>query len=116
VSTLFDNLFLTLSKVQDDIEGSPLDSDNPMLESLQKQFSSGLCGIWDVWEPLRVTPGDIGVMDKGRDSKRPQFCKFTNVAQEIADMYAVKRDVYYWPGTLWSRDILPDGMIRWVIL
>jgi hypothetical protein len=98
--------------VQDDIEGSPLDGDNPMLESLQKRFSSGLCGIWDVWESLGVAPGDIGVMDKGKDPKQPQFRKFTNVAQEIADVYTEKRDVVYWPETLWSRDTLPDGMIR----
>ncbi|KAJ7762629.1 hypothetical protein B0H16DRAFT_1529436 [Mycena metata] len=81
-----DQMFRKLTQetkvVQDDIELLVRGSNNPLLDSMQR-YSSSLCAVWDLWDLLPMTPGDLGVMVPGEDPKRPCFQKIGNVADKI---------------------------------
>ncbi|KAF7341022.1 hypothetical protein MSAN_02087900 [Mycena sanguinolenta] len=58
------------------------ENSNPLLDSLQ-HYSSSLCALWDLWDILPVSPGDLGVMLPGDDPRCPRFQKIANVAEEM---------------------------------
>jgi hypothetical protein len=113
ISTLFELLSRVTEELQEDMRRSELDAGNPLLTSLKRCFQSSLCGIWDVWEPLAVEVGDVGVL-QGRDKLRPTFKKFANVAHEMEELSVdAPPELWYTPDpSFWSTSTSSDGSIR----
>jgi hypothetical protein len=86
-----DHIFRELTRetksLQNDIELLDPQESSPLLDSLQR-YSSSLCAIWDLWEVLPMTPGDLGVMIPGDEARRPRFQKIANVAEKISEWAA----------------------------
>ncbi|KAJ7463763.1 hypothetical protein FB451DRAFT_460022 [Mycena latifolia] len=77
----FRKLSSEIKSLESDIES--LDSSsNPLLDSMQR-YSSSLCAIWDLWEVIPATPGDLGIMIPGDDPRRPRFKKIVNLTVNI---------------------------------
>ncbi|KAJ7488809.1 hypothetical protein FB451DRAFT_678781 [Mycena latifolia] len=77
----FRKLSSEIKSLESDIES--LDSSsNPLLDSMQR-YSSSLCAIWDLWEVIPATPGDLGIMIPGDDPRRPRFKRIVNLTVNI---------------------------------
>ncbi|KAJ7760080.1 hypothetical protein DFH07DRAFT_816814 [Mycena maculata] len=84
----FKKLTLDMRSLQNDIETHVCpDSNNPLLDSMQR-YSSSLCDIWDLWNLLPVSPGDLGIMIPGDDPRCPRFRKIANLAENIQEFLA----------------------------
>ncbi|KAJ6628526.1 hypothetical protein B0H10DRAFT_1940364 [Mycena sp. CBHHK59/15] len=126
---MFRKLTKETKYLQNDIELLDLqDSSNPLLDSMQHHLS-GLCAIWDLWDILPVTPGNLGVMIPGDDPRRPYFQKIGNIAEEInawlsnqgrmlpvSTTYLEYGKEQYIPsagaGSCWSSEIIDTSTIR----
>lgn len=83
---------------------------------LVKHYPNDTCGIWDIWEPCDVGPGDLGFMT-GTDPLRPKFTKIMNVQDRMGfpvtspriDRELLAAKINYVPkGGLWSADATTD--------
>ncbi|KAF7347138.1 hypothetical protein MVEN_01468100 [Mycena venus] len=128
-----DRMFRKLTKetkvLQDDIElkQDSHDNENTLLDSMQR-YSSSLCAIWDLWDILPVSPGDLGVMIPGGHPRRPCFQKITNFAGKINEWltaqgvvqpvtttypeYAEQQYVPFDSGGCWSFEVVDASTIR----
>ena len=95
------------------IQMAEIENANLLQTALITLFGSWLCGIWDVWEPLDVKPGDIGYIIRGKDKLRPEFELLFNTADEAEDDPIDSRiDMEYVPSTGWTSNQLEPGLVR----
>ena len=86
---------------------------NLLQTALTTLFGNWLCGIWDVWAPLDVKPGDVGYIIQGKDKLRPEFELLFNIADEAEDDPIDSRiDMSYVPSTGWTSNQLEPGLVR----
>ena len=102
-----------LTGIQREFNNTEPTGSNPLLPLLQNRYPSSLCGVWDVWEPLSVTPGDVGVF-RGTDGRTPVFQTFCNVGSHIADVKNVQSDTLHLPKEppVWKSHPTDAGLIR----
>ncbi|KAJ7075613.1 hypothetical protein B0H15DRAFT_653404 [Mycena belliarum] len=116
LNQIFQKLTCEITSLRRDVDNSESGS-NPLLESMQ-QYSETLCAIWDLWDIITVSPGDLGIMVAGADPKRPRFQKIANFAGKIqtewstgcgsaVTSYPEYAEQQYFPADgCWSSDII----------
>jgi hypothetical protein len=108
---LYDDVYTLQESLAQTVEVT----DSDLLQTaLVSRFGSWLCGIWDVWEPLGVTPGDVGYMIRGADRLRPRFKRLFNLAPKVQDNpIDVTINLGCYPRTApWTSDVLETGLVR----
>ena len=94
-------------------QAAEVEDTNLLQTALTTLFGNWLCGIWDVWAPLDVKPGDVGYIIQGKDKFRPEFELLFNIADEAEDDPIDSRiDMSYVPSTGWTSNQLEPGLVR----